>query len=112
LIQNGITPVLAHPERYSYFREIVDDIIDLIKMGSVLQINAGSLLGYQGTQARFLSEMLLREGLVHVIASDAHRASRTIGFNMPRAAKTFKEKYPKINFETLISRKSMEDSSG
>ena len=103
LIQNGITPVLAHPERYSYFREIVDDIIDLIKMGSVLQINAGSLLGYQGTQARFLSEMLLREGLVHVIASDAHRASRTIGFNMPRAAKTFKEKYPKINFEPLIS---------
>ena len=103
LIQNGITPVLAHPERYSYFWEIVDDIIDLIKMGAVLQINAGSLLGYQGTQARFLSEMLLREGLAHVIASDAHRPSRAIGFNMPRAAETFKKKYPDIDFNVLIS---------
>ena len=103
LIQNGITPVLAHPERYSYFWEIIDDIIDLVKMGSVLQINAGSLLGYQGTQARFLSDMLLREGLVHVIASDAHRASRAIGFNLPRAVETFKEKYPHVDFEALSS---------
>ncbi len=103
LIQNGITPVLAHPERYSYFWEIIDDIIDLVKMGSILQINAGSLLGYQGTQARFLSDMLLREGLVHVIASDAHRASRAIGFNLPRAVETFKEKYPHVDFEALSS---------
>ena len=103
LIQNGITPILAHPARYSYFWEIVDDIIDLVKMGALIQINAGSLLGYQGTQARFLSEMLLREGLAHVIASDAHRATRTIGFNMPRAAETFKVKYPHIDFEALTS---------
>ncbi|MEA2077630.1 MAG: CpsB/CapC family capsule biosynthesis tyrosine phosphatase [Candidatus Marinimicrobia bacterium] len=103
LIQNNVTPVLAHPERYSYFWEIIEDIIDLIKMGTILQINAGSLLGYQGTQARFLSEMLLREGLAHIIASDAHRARRAIGFNMPKAAEVFKEKYPKIDFNKLIS---------
>ncbi len=103
LIQNGCTPVLAHPERYGYFWEIADDIIDLIKMGTLLQINAGSLLGYMGTQARFISEMLLSEGLAHIIASDAHKASRAIGFNMPRAAGIFKEKYPNIDFKTLIS---------
>lgn len=103
LIQNGITPVLAHPERYSYFWDIADDIIDLIKMGAILQINAGSLLGYQGTQAQFLSDMILREGLAHVIASDAHRARRAIGFNMPRAVETYKEKYPHIDFEALVA---------
>ena len=103
LIQDGITPVLAHPERYSYFWDIIEDIIDLIKMGTIIQINAGSLLGYQGTQARFLSEMLLKEGLAHVIASDAHRPSRAIGFNMVRAANEYKEKYPMINIDKMIS---------
>ncbi len=103
LIQDGITPVLAHPERYSYFWDIIDDIIDLIKMGTIIQINAGSLLGYHGTQARFLSEMLLREGLAHVIASDAHRPSRAIGFNMVRAANEYKEKYPMIDIDKMIS---------
>jgi protein-tyrosine phosphatase len=103
LIQNGITPVLAHPERYGYFWEIADDIIDLIKMGTLLQINAGSLLGYHGGQARFISEMLLREELAHVIASDAHRPRRTMGFNMPRAAEAFKEKYPQLDISRLVS---------
>jgi protein-tyrosine phosphatase len=103
LLQNGCTPVLAHPERYSYFWEIADDIIDLVKMGALLQVNAGSLLGYQGTQALFISEMLVREGLAHVIASDAHRPRRTMGFNMPRAVETYKAKYPRINFDPLIS---------
>lgn len=103
LIQNGVTPILAHPERYSYFWEIADDIIDLIKMGTLLQINAGSLLGYQGSQARFVSEMLLKEGLAHFIASDAHRPSRSIGFNMTRAADTYKEKYPDLDIDKLIS---------
>jgi protein-tyrosine phosphatase len=103
LIQDGCIPVLAHPERYSYFWDIIDDIIDLIKMGTVMQINAGSLLGYNGTQALFVSEMMLSEGLAHIIASDAHRANRAIGFNLPRAAEIFKEKYPDIDFEKLIS---------
>lgn len=103
LIQGGCTPILAHPERYGYFWDIADDIIDLVKMGSLLQINAGSLLGYMGTQALFVSEMLLSCGLAHVIASDAHRAHRTIGFNITRAADEYRERYPEIDIDRLIS---------
>ncbi len=103
LIQDDCIPVLAHPARYSYFWEIAEDITDLVRMGTLLQINAGSLLGYMGTQARFISEMLLKGGLVHVIASDAHRESRAIGFNLTRAAAVYKEKYPDINIDRLIS---------
>ena len=101
LIQDGCTPILAHPGRYGYFWEIAEDIVDLVKMGSLLQINSGSLLGYMGTQARFVSEMLLTEGLVHIIASDAHRASRAIGFNLNRAVDIYREKYPEIDFRRL-----------
>ena len=103
LIQKGVTPVLAHPERYGYFWEIADDIIDLVKMGTILQINAGSLLGYHGVHARFISEMLLKEGLAHVIASDAHRPRKTMGFNMVRAAEAYIEKYPELDIMKLIS---------
>ncbi|MDD4961019.1 MAG: hypothetical protein PHX07_02155 [Candidatus Marinimicrobia bacterium] len=103
LIQNGCTPILAHPERYGYFWDIADDIIDLVKMGTLLQINAGSLLGYMGTQALFISEMLLSCGLAHVIASDAHRARRAIGFNITRAADEYRERYPEIDMDRLIS---------
>ena len=103
LIQNGLTPVLAHPERYSYFWDIADDIMDLIKMGTLLQINAGSLLGYHGLQARFISDMLLKEDLAHVIASDAHRARRSYGFNLMRTVEEYSEKYPDINIQKLIS---------
>jgi protein-tyrosine phosphatase len=103
LIQSGCTPILAHPERYSYFWEIAEDILDLVKMGTLLQINAGSLLGYMGPQAHFVSQMLLSEGLAHIIASDAHRASRAIGFNLTRAADAFREDMPHIDFDMLIS---------
>jgi len=103
LIQNGITPILAHPERYAYFWEMAEDIIDLVKMGAFLQINAGSLLGYQGVQARFVSEMLLKEGLAHIICSDAHRPRRVMGFNMIRAVETYKVKYPDQDIDKLIS---------
>lgn len=48
LIEQGCIPVLAHPERYSFFWEFADEILRLVKMGALLQINAGSLLGYQG----------------------------------------------------------------
>lgn len=103
LIMNGCTPVLAHPERYGYFWDIAEDIMDLVKMGTLLQINAGSLLGYLGTQAHFVSQMLLAQGLAHVIASDAHRASRAIGFNMPHAVETYRDELPHIDMHKLIS---------
>ncbi|MDD3966131.1 MAG: CpsB/CapC family capsule biosynthesis tyrosine phosphatase [Candidatus Neomarinimicrobiota bacterium] len=101
LIQNGCTPILAHPERYGYFWDIAEDILDLVKMGTLLQINAGSLLGYMGSPALFISEMLLAEGLAHVLASDAHRARRAIGFNITRAADEYRGRYPWV--DKLIS---------
>lgn len=107
LIMNGCTPILAHPERYSYFWDVAEDILDLVKMGTLLQINASSLLGYMGTQAHFVSQMLLSEGLAHVIASDAHRASHAIGFNMPRAAEMYREQFPNIDMNKLISENPM-----
>ena len=39
-----------------------------------MQVTAGSLVGQFGETARRFASTLLREGLVHVLASDAHDA--------------------------------------
>lgn len=68
----GITPVLAHPERYRVFQKELDLLKSLLRQGVLVQITASSLLGMQGRTARRTAEKLLKNGLVHFIASDAH----------------------------------------
>jgi len=68
----GITPVLAHPERYRVFQKEPERLEALLAQGVLTQITASSLVGMQGRTAQRTAEMLLKKGLVHCIASDAH----------------------------------------
>lgn len=71
----GLTPVLAHPERIQAFQEDPGFLARLVERGMLSQVTAGSLLGHFGGRARRFTGLLLRRGLVHVIASDAHSPS-------------------------------------
>ncbi len=44
----------------------------MIRLGAYGQITTGSVLGIFGDETRQFSDELLRKGLVHVLASDAH----------------------------------------
>lgn len=68
-------PVIAHAERY--FHEGVDlkRVQQWIDMGCVIQMNRTSLLGMHGATTKKNAEKLLDHGLVHLMASDAHRAT-------------------------------------
>jgi protein-tyrosine phosphatase len=68
----GITPVLAHPERYRVFQKEPARLAALLRQGVLAQITASSLVGMQGRMAQRTAETLLKMGLVHCIASDAH----------------------------------------
>ena len=68
----GITPVLAHPERYSIFQKEPKRLTSLLRQGVLAQITASSLVGMQGRTAQHTAQTLLKQGLVHCIASDAH----------------------------------------
>jgi len=68
----GLEVVFAHPERIRYFQDDVRRYESVVRMGAWGQLTTGSVLGTFGSQALRFSERLLREGLVHVIASDAH----------------------------------------
>lgn len=70
----GFNVVLAHPERAEFVQRAPDRLHDLVGRGALLQLNAESLLGEHGPRAAATAVTLLRGGLAHLIASDAHSA--------------------------------------
>lgn len=74
MLQAGFVPVVAHPERYEYTQQEPRLIDQWVKMGCLLQINKGSLLGRFGPRIRDLSLAMVDRGLATVVASDAHAA--------------------------------------
>lgn len=72
LIAEGYHPILAHAERYSKINGKANRVEDLIEMGCYIQVNAGSVMGVLGFQTKFFVRRLLKEQLVHFVATDAH----------------------------------------
>lgn len=72
ILLKGINPIIAHPERYSFVRKNPNIICELIEKGCFMQINAGSLLGYFGSEVKSMAFSLLKHNMVHLIGSDAH----------------------------------------
>jgi len=68
----GVTPVLAHPERCHEIREKPEILFDIVNQGCLTQLNAGSLIGEFGNHSRKTARILLDHGLIHAIASDMH----------------------------------------
>ncbi len=72
----GIVPVITHPERYRAIQKDPARLTALVRQGVLTQLTASSLIGMQGNTARHCAEALLKRGLIHCIASDAHGLQR------------------------------------
>lgn len=72
LLANGTVPVISHPERNPFLQERPEQLQRWIEMNCLVQVTAQSLLGTFGRRCRKAAERLLREGLVHFVASDGH----------------------------------------
>jgi protein-tyrosine phosphatase len=72
LLRHGMRPVITHPERNLLLQKRLDDLGEWVAMGCGIQVTGQSLLGDFGSRAQKFAERLLDEGLVHVVASDAH----------------------------------------
>jgi len=72
LMARGVIPIISHPERNLEVRQNPRRYYEMIRMGCLGQLTAMSLTGGFGPEVKRLSEKLLTEGFVHVIASDAH----------------------------------------
>ncbi|MCI6997573.1 MAG: hypothetical protein MR936_12495 [Eubacterium sp.] len=72
LLNRKYRVILAHPERYIFFQRSPGLAYNLEKKGCIMQMNQGSLLGYFGGECNRLALRMLNDGIIHMIATDAH----------------------------------------
>ncbi len=73
IIAKGYRPVLAHPERYTYFYADPAVYKKLCDQGCELQLNILSLGHYYGESVHKMAITLLKQGLITFIGTDSHR---------------------------------------
>ncbi len=69
MLSRGITPILAHIERYEYLRSDSPLLERLIDSGVLLQCNASSVFGKNRSSTVI---KLIKRGYVDLLASDCH----------------------------------------
>jgi protein-tyrosine phosphatase len=72
ILIEGFIPIISHAERNRGIQRSPAVLRELVKEGALCQVNAGSLRGGFGDDARQSAYELIQSNLVHVIASDAH----------------------------------------
>ncbi|MGZ4414249.1 MAG: tyrosine-protein phosphatase [Gaiellaceae bacterium] len=68
----GVTVVLAHPERNPEVQQAPEILEPLVAAGALVQLTAASLDGRFGKRTSDAARRLIKLGLAHLIASDAH----------------------------------------
>jgi len=76
ILGTGYRPVIAHVERYAKLMEDISVLSDMRKNGILVQVNAMSVTGDNGRQAKKDVRSLLKKGLVDFVATDAHSDGR------------------------------------
>lgn len=72
LLAADYVPVITHPERLTWIGDHYPLFLNLARSGAWMQITAGSLTGRFGSQAQYWGRRMLKEGYVHILASDGH----------------------------------------
>lgn len=68
----GLTPILAHPERYNYYHHTFEQYERFVELGCKLQVNLLSLSGIYGNNVKKTAEKLFKNSLVDLLGTDLH----------------------------------------
>ncbi|MDO4949744.1 MAG: hypothetical protein Q4E55_06210, partial [Bacteroidales bacterium] len=72
LMMAGITPIIAHPERYVYLADSLSSFDRYHDMGATFQLNLLSLSGVYGPASMRILDYIKRKGWYSYLGSDAH----------------------------------------
>lgn len=81
----GITPIIAHVERYINLIREPMNLYDIVNLGAILQVNSDTVL----KKDKFIIKCI-RKNLIHLIASDTHDTYRRTP-NLQDAYKTLEK---------------------
>ena len=76
LQSKGITPIITHPERHIIIQEMPHKLKRLIDLGCLVQMTGNSLTGWFGRGVKKISRQFVKQGYVHLLATDAHDPKR------------------------------------
>lgn len=93
LLEKGITPIIANPERNTAFQKDINLLYDFVEAGCLAQMSASAYTGEYGPEVQDICYQMLENHLVHVLASDIHQPSQS--YNMRKAFKRIEEVYGK-----------------
>jgi protein-tyrosine phosphatase len=100
LRQGGVTPIVAHPERYQNVGEDLAVLLDWKRRGAFLQLNAGSVVGAYGSRVERLAWNCLRAGVIDYLSSDYHSRGKCL---TETAKARFAERGADSQFQGLAS---------
>ncbi|MBI87342.1 MAG: hypothetical protein CMG63_04595 [Candidatus Marinimicrobia bacterium] len=72
LKMRGVTPIIAHPERYKKVQDDINVVHSWLDAGCLIQVDGGSIMGYLGHKAKVASEIIIKQNWCQVLGSDAH----------------------------------------
>lgn len=73
LLQENFKVIIAHPERYVYFRNNRNRVVELSNQGIYFQCNYESIIGKYGADAQNMVKYMFHANLVSFLGSDIHR---------------------------------------
>ena len=74
----GYKIIIAHPERYTYFKDNYKEARKLYDSGVLFQVNYGSIIGQYGSSSLKLVKKLLKDDMVNFISTDIHKPSSSL----------------------------------
>jgi protein-tyrosine phosphatase len=77
----GYKPVLAHPERYTFYHNRLEEYKKLKNAGCLFQLNLLSTVGYYGKFVARTADELLKSGMIDFASSDIHHQKHIAAFD-------------------------------
>jgi protein-tyrosine phosphatase len=100
LRRQGLTPVIAHPERYRVIWDRPSVLDRLLDAGAVALLDVAALVGKYGRQPQRCAERLLESESYHAACSDAHR-ERDVG-DVARGIEVIRRRYGDAEVDVLF----------
>lgn len=98
---DGYIPIVANVEQYKCMEEDDDKVEELIQLGAYIQISAASVIGELGHDIKSFSRKLLKEELVHFVATDALDSDQNAPY-LRECAEYIERKYGEDYMEELL----------
>lgn len=99
----GYIPIIAHPERYTYFHDNYKLVDNLKREGLLFQCNYSSILGYYGKEAQKLFKYMLKKGYVDYLGTDIHHIDKKhVVDNFPKILKKIKKYAGEDNYNRIV----------